>query len=90
VCSPRSASSSSVRRIASGVRSSWLASDTNARSRVNAASKRLSISFSVRPSRPISSLASGTGRRSPLSVALIAAARRRIRSTGRSAAAAIT
>ena len=39
-CSPRSASSSSVRRIASGVRSSWMASETNARSRANAASSR--------------------------------------------------
>ena len=60
-----------------------------ARSRENAASSRESISLRVRPRRPISSLASGTGRRSAVSSALIAAARLRIRSTGRSAAAAI-
>ena len=78
-----------MRRIDSGVRSSCEASETNARSRSNATSSRPSISFSVRPSRLSSSLASGTGRRPPLSAAVIAAARRRIRSTGRSAAAAI-
>ena len=61
VCSPRSASSSSVRRIASGVRSSCEASDTKARSRLNDTSRRASISFSVRPSRPISSLAGRDG-----------------------------
>ena len=61
---------------------------TNARSRLNATSSRASISFSVRPSRPISSLAGGTGSRSLVSAAVTAAAWRRIRSTGRSAAAA--
>ncbi len=45
---PRSASSSSVRRIASGVRSSCEASATNVRSRSNAACSRASISLSVR------------------------------------------
>jgi hypothetical protein len=74
-------------RIASGVRSSWLASETNVRSRANAASMRSSIALSVAPSRPISSWAGGTGRRAPGSVASIAAARARIRSTGRRAAA---
>ena len=39
-CAPRSASSSSVRRIASGVRSSWLASETNERSRASTACRR--------------------------------------------------
>ena len=56
---PRSASSSSALRIASGVRSSWLASATNVRSRANAASSRASITLSVSPSRPISSSAGG-------------------------------
>ena len=50
------------------------------------ASSRSSISFSVRPSAPISSRASGTGSRSDGLLSLIAAARLRIRSTGRSAA----
>ena len=77
-----------MRRIASGVRSSCEASETNARSRLNATSSRASISFSVRPSRPISSLAGGTGSRSLVPAAVTAAAWRRIRSTGRSAAAA--
>jgi hypothetical protein len=72
----------------SGVRSSWLASATKVRSRANAASSRASMSFSVAPRRPISSSAGGTGRRWPVRAGAIAAARRRIASTGRSAAAA--
>ena len=86
--SPRSASSSSARIVVSGVRSSWLASLTSRRSRAKAASSRSSISFSVRPRAPISSRASGTGSRSDGLLSLIAAARLRMRSTGRSAAPA--
>ena len=65
VRSRRSASSSSVFRLASGVRSSWLASATNPRSRSSAASSRASIAFSVSPSRRISSSAGGIGSCSP-------------------------
>ena len=54
------ASSSSVRRIASGVRSSWLASATKARSCSSASPRRSSISFSVLPSRATSSSLGGT------------------------------
>ena len=61
----RSASSSSVRSSASGVRSSWPASATKSRSRSSAASSRSSISFSVSPSRSSSSPVGGTGSRSP-------------------------
>ena len=76
-------------RIASGVRSSWLASATKRRSCAKAASIRASISFSVSPSRAISSRVGGTGSRcSSARAAEIAAALRRIASTGRSAAAA--
>ncbi len=46
------------------------------------------MSFSVTASAEISSRAAGTGRRRPGVDALIAVARRRIASTGRSAAAA--
>ena len=51
-------------------------------------SSRSSISFSVSPSRSSSSPVAGTGSRSPGVSAEIAAARRRIASTGRRAAAA--
>ena len=84
----RSASSSSVFRSASGVRSSWLASATKWRSRSSAASSRASISLSVSARSRISSRLGGTGSRAPGVVAEIALARRRIDSTGRSAAAA--
>ena len=57
----RSASSSSVVSSASGVRSSWLASATNARSRSSAVSSRSSIAFSVSPRRCTSSRACGHG-----------------------------
>ena len=63
--SRRSASSSSVFRLASGVRSSWLASATKPRSRSSAASSRASIALSVSPRRRISSSAGGSGSRSP-------------------------
>ena len=69
----------------SGVRSSWLASATKARSRRRASASRSSISFSVSPSRRISSWASGSGKRASGSAAEIVAARLRIASTGRSA-----
>ncbi len=84
----RSASSSSALCSASGVRSSWLASSTKRRSRASVASIRSSISFSVCPRRRSSSFAAGTGSRSCGRRAEIAAARRRIASTGRSAAPA--
>ena len=58
-----------------------------ARSRSSAASSRSSISFSVSPSRRSSSLAGGTGRRWSGPRPRSRAARRRIASTGRSAAA---
>ncbi len=82
------ASSSSVRRIASGVRSSWLASATKDRSWASASASRSSISFKVRPSRATSSWLGGTGSCPSGSAAEIVAARARIASTGRSAAAA--
>jgi hypothetical protein len=76
-----------VRRIASGVRSSWLASETNERSRASTACRRPSIALSVLPRRAISSRDGGTGSR-PSASPVSSAARRRIRSTGRNAAAA--
>ncbi len=88
VRSRRRASSSSVFRLASGVRSSWLASATNPRSRSSAASSRASIALSVSPSRRISSSAGGSGSCSPGRSSLTSAAFLRIASTGRSAAAA--
>ena len=84
----RSAISSSVFSSASGVRSSWLASSTNRRSCSRADCRRPSISLSVSASRESSSRVGGTGRRFSGVEAPIAAARRRIASTGRSAAAA--
>jgi hypothetical protein len=82
------ARSTSVRTSASGARSSWLASATKLRSRFTARSIRVSISFSVAPSRAISSFALGTGSRSDRCCSVITAARVRMRSTGRSAAPA--
>ena len=55
------ASSSSVVRIASGVRNSWLASATSARSRSTARCRRPSIAFSVPASRDSSSSPAGPG-----------------------------
>ena len=68
VRSGRIPSSSSPRRIASGVRSSWPASATNDRSRSIELSIRASISFRVLPSRAISSSDAGSGQ--PLAAAL--------------------
>ena len=79
-------SSSSPRRMASGVRSSWLASSTKARSRANAASMRSSIALSVWPRRASSWSPTGSGSRRPGSDIEIAAASSAMRSTGRSAA----
>ena len=79
------ASSSSILRMASGVRSSWLASATKARSRTSPASRRASISLSVSPRRRTSSSEGGSGSRASGRSALIVRARRRIDSTGRSA-----
>ncbi len=76
-----------MRRIDSGVRSSWLASATKPRSLSKAASSRASISLRVVPSRPISSRAGGTGSRRPGSLTETSAASCRIDSTGRRAAA---
>ena len=86
--SPARARSISAFRIATGVRSSWLASATKARSRSSAPSTRSSIAFSVSPSRRSSSLASGSGRRAPAGAPETSPARARIASTGRRAAAA--
>ena len=72
-----------------GERSSWLASATKRRSRSNERRSRSSISLSVSPRRRISSRARAeraVARGSPLRD--IAAARRRIVSTGRSPAVA--
>ena len=84
----RRASSSSVRSDASGVRSSWLASETNRRSWASAVSRRSSMVLRVVLSRLISSSPGGSGSRRPGSEADTASASRRIDSTGRSAAAA--
>ena len=82
------ARSSSVLRIVSGVRSSWLASATNARSCASAAWRRPSIAFNVSPRRESSSCVDGTGSRRSGSDPEMAAACRRMASTGRSAARA--
>ena len=58
-----SARSTSALRTPSGVRSSWLASSTNRRSRSSASWTRSSIPFSVSASRWSSSPVSGTGSR---------------------------
>ena len=63
-CASGAARARARRELASGVRSSWLASATKRRSRSSPSSIRASISFSVRPSRDTSSSAAGTGRRS--------------------------
>ena len=70
------------------MRSSWLALDTNARSRSAERSSRSSISLSVPPSSASSSRPGGTGSRLPLPSREISAASRRIALTGRSAAVA--
>ena len=70
------------------MRSSWLASSTKRRSCSNAASSRASMSFSVSASRESSSRLRGVGSLLPGVDAPIEAARRRIASTGASAAAA--
>ena len=87
VARPPQASSSSVRSMASGVRSSWLASATKRRSCSKAASSRSSISFSVVASREISSRA-GRHRAAARRRRGDRGRRRRIASTGRRAAAA--
>ena len=84
-----SASSSSAVRIASGVRSSWLASATSARSRSTARCRRPSIAFSVPASRDSSSSPAGTGSAADVSSPEISSARRRSRSTGAAAPAAM-
>ena len=76
--------------VASGLRSSWLASATNRRCTFCALSSRAIISFMVSASRPTSSRATGTGTRSARSFSLIDATRARIASTGRSARPAKT
>ena len=82
----RRASSSSVWSTASGVRSSWPASATNARCRSSAPWRRARSSFIVVASAAISSWVVGTGRRAAASCSEMSAASRRIRSTGRNAA----
>jgi len=82
--------SRSVRIVATGLRSSWDASDTNSRWRADAASSRSSISFIVSASRRTSSRPAGTGTRRCIVVPLIDSTSVRIASTGRSARPAIT
>jgi len=86
--SVRRATSTSVLRIASGVRSSWLASETKARSRSRARSRRPSMSLRVTPRRWTSSSASGSGSRAAESTSEIWAAASRMASIGRTTAAA--
>ena len=83
-----SAESTSAFRIVSGVRSSWLASSTNRRSRSSAAWSRSKVTFRVTASRASVSSVWGTGSRRVGSDAEMASASRRIRSTGRRAAPA--
>ncbi len=78
--------SSWVRRLAIGLRSSCEASATNRRCRSTDDSSAASVSLVVRASRPTSSCDDGTGTRRLRSVlAVIAAISPRIPSTGRSA-----
>ena len=82
------ATSSRVRRMLIGVRSSWLASPTMRRSRSSAPLRRSSRSLRVVARRSSSSPVPGSGRRSRPCDPPIAAAFARMRSTGRSAAPA--
>ena len=82
------ARSSSVFRIESGVRSSWLASSMNRRSVSTDVWIRSRRSFIVAPSRVISSSAGGRDRRPRRSADEMAAASLRMRSTGAKAAPA--
>ncbi len=79
-----SATSSCRRMLASGLRSSWAASEIRARWEASAASSRASMSLSVVASSCTSSRASGTGSRRALAVPLISAAPRRSAVIGRS------
>ena len=75
--------SSSVRILVRGLRSSCEASATNRCWRRTASSTRASVSFIVRASRSISSPVRGSGIRPPRLVSVISAICARIRSTGR-------
>nr|KEP22908.1 hypothetical protein DA06_14775 [Georgenia sp. SUBG003] len=79
------ATSSIACMLASGVRSSWDASETKCSRRSVAAWMRASIRFIVSASRWSSSCAGGVGTRCDRSPAPMVAAFRRIRSTGASA-----
>ena len=70
-------------RVASGLRSSWLASETNRRCSVSEACSRSSMVFMVSARAWISSLVGGTSTRPSSRSALIRATWPRIRSTGR-------
>ena len=86
----RRASSSSLLSADSGVRSSWPASATKARSRWNDRSRRASRALSVWARRRSSSSAAGSGTRRPRSSASICCARTRMRSIGESPRPATT
>ena len=79
----RASSSRPVAIVASGLRSSWLASATNRRCTAWPACSRASISFIVSASLPTSSRAGGTGTRTDGS--RVVATRARMASTGRRA-----
>ena len=81
-CGWASATSACWRIDATGVRSSWEASETNRRCRCWACSSRLSIWFMVRASLPISSSPGRSGTRRCSSAAEMESTSRRIASTG--------
>src|SRR5690349_15266977 len=87
VCGPERATSMSMRWIASGVRSSWLARSTRRRSLATDSSIRSSIWLSVAPSSAISSFPLASDSLRSGSEAEMSAACLLIRSTGRSALA---
>ena len=84
-CGWRLATSTVVRIVASGLRSSWDASDTNWRWRCCAASSRSSMSFIVCASRATSSSVAGSSMRRWRVAWLISSTSWRMRSTGRRA-----
>jgi hypothetical protein len=80
-----SATSTSVRMLATGLRSSCEASDTNWRWRRADCSSRASMAFIVRARRPISSPEAGSGTRRCMVAPPMASTSARMASTGRSA-----
>ncbi len=77
--------SAAARSVATGLRSSWLASETNCRRTASPPSNRSSIAFIVVASRATSSCPGGRGTRSDRSRWLMPSTVRRMRVTGRSA-----